>query len=1284
MQAGSSEPVAIVGIGCRFPGGANTPQRFWDLLLRGVDTIREVPPDRFDIEALYSPEPKAPGRLASRYGAFLDTIDEFDADFFRISSREAPFMDPQHRLLLECAVEAVEDAGIPLPQLVGTNAAVFVGSFNNDYETRMYHRLPRLDLYSVSGGGRFSMANRVSYALDVRGASTQVDTACSSSLVALELACKALRSGECDFALVGGTNLVINPWLSMCLSTSGVLARSGRCQFGSAKRDGYIRADSVAMIGLRPLSVALREGNPIYALVHAAGSNNDGASSGSLVHPGIETQRDLMLRMWRQAGIGPDDIQYIEAHGTGTPVGDAVEMAALGAALARGERRKHPCWVGSVKTNIGHGEGGSGMASVIKTALCLQHRMIPPSLHGHPLDPKIPWERLQIRIVDTITPWPDHDRPRCAGVNSFGMTGTNAHAVLGEAPAERTWPKASRKWFFLPITASTPEALEARTKDVAEFLDEQAVDQTTLYEVCRTASHHRAHFAERVVVAGRSRDELSAQLRALRLTTTYPREQRQESALKTAFVFSGQGAQWPTMGMVLFQTEPVFQDALEEVDALWRQIAPDSLIDAIKQPEATSRLMETRLAQPTIFATQVGLVRLLASWGIRPDAVVGHSVGEIAAAHAAGIIDLAPAVQLVERRATHMQSDHGRGAMVSLNASADEIAPQLPRSLTIAAYNDPRSTIISGPADDVAAFRRHMATQGIENLPVRVAFAFHSPAMALAANALEHDLVQLPAPHPAMLDIYSTVDGAHATSNAFDAAYWGKNVREPVRFVQAIDAMKQDGVNLFIEIAPHAVLARSIQRTLGDKLHHRVVSTLYRGRDDVLMMGTLVDHLFRLHYPLHWSRINSAPTRCLRLPPYPFQRKLYWIDESSAPSVADTSSRSTTVAPRRETPTTTVVETPPAPRTSHDILDFLLTMTGRVFAIERRDIRPDLEIAKLAPDSLAFLEFMSQIEQTFGKRLSMQTIRDHARTLGDLAKLVIHPVQPSVLRKDSSASSADQAQEARVLRSYERAFADLPIERKILRIDAHDVETFTMGHGPPLVVLPAWQAMATAWAPLMKQLGHEHEIVSLHYPGYGLSTGPLLDVEGLVTLVEAVLQRLDLYSVDLIGWSLGGLLAQKLALRRPLRSLMLVNTTGCLGTHDSATEMHGLMTELHADFERSTAMIGEEEAQRTALFDSIRATDDPNVFLHYAGMILRYDNRSQLHQITTPTVVIAGERDGITTVEHGQALANAIPGAHFRLLPNAGHYIPLLHPAWLVEQRQTCLAHSSEVVPTRP
>jgi acyl transferase domain-containing protein len=276
-----------------------------------------------------------------------------------------------------------------------------------------------------------------------------------------------------------------------------------------------------------------------------------------------------------------------------------------------------------------------------------------------------------------------------------------------------------------------------------------------------------------------------------------------------------------------------------------------------------------------------------------------------------------------------------------------------------------------------------MAAQGIENLPLRVAFAFHSPAMALAANALEHDLMPLPAPRQATLDIYSTVDGARATPNAFDAAYWGENVREPVRFMQAIHAMEQDGVNLFIEIAPHAILARSIQRTLGDKRHQRVVSTLYRGRDDVLVMGAMINQLFQMHYPVDWSRIHSAPAQCVRLPPYPFQRKSYWIDESAAPSIADTSSRSTTAAPRRETPTTTWVDTPPAPRASREVLDFLLTLTGRVFAIERRDIRPDLEIAKLAPDSLAFLEFMSQIEQTLGKRLSMRTIRDRARVVAE-------------------------------------------------------------------------------------------------------------------------------------------------------------------------------------------------------------------------------------------------------------------------------------------------------------
>jgi acyl transferase domain-containing protein len=471
------EPIAIVGIGCRFPGGADDPGSFWRLLVDGVDAIGPIPPERFDVGALYDPEPGAPGKIASPEGGFLADVDRFDAAFFGISPREAACMDPQQRLLLEVAWEALEDAGCVPAAIRGSRAGVFVGVWTSDYEDTMYRAVHDIDLYVTTGGGRYADSGRLSYVLDLQGPSMTVDTACSSSLVSVHLACQSLRSGECDLALAGGVNLILEPEITIGYSRSGILSQDGRCRFGDAAASGYVRSEGAGLLVLKPLARALADGDSIYAVVRGSAVNNDGGSSGLLVAPGSDGQAAMLRDAYRVAGVDPAAVGYVEAHGTGTRVGDAVELEALGRVLGAGRPLDTPCPVGSVKTNIGHTEAASGVAGLIKAALCLRHEAIPPSLHFDEPNPAIPWSSLPLRVQRETTSWPSLGVPRLVGVNSFGITGTNAHIVLEEAPEPAIAP-ASRTGegpALVPISAHTREALREAAARHARVIREASL-----------------------------------------------------------------------------------------------------------------------------------------------------------------------------------------------------------------------------------------------------------------------------------------------------------------------------------------------------------------------------------------------------------------------------------------------------------------------------------------------------------------------------------------------------------------------------------------------------------------------------------------------------------------------------------------------------------------------------------------------------------------------------------------------------------------------------------------
>src|SRR6201996_2276787 len=661
--AAATEPIAIIGIGCRFPG-ADGPAAFWRLLRDGVDAIAEIPSDRWNVDAS--------GPATTRWGGFLDQVDQFDPQFFGISPREAARMDPQQRLLLEVAWEALEDAGQVPEQLAGSRTGAFIGVSTYDYGHFQLGHPDHIDAYTGTGSALSIAANRLSYFFDFRGPSMAIDTACSSSLVAVHLACRSLRDGECTLALVGGANVILSPALGINFGNAGVMAADGRCKTFDARADGYVRGEGAGIVVLKPLSRALADADPIYAVIRGSATNQDGRTNG-LMAPSRGSQEAVLAEAYRRADLSPCAVDYVEAHGTGTSLGDAIEAQALGTIVAEGRAPESRCLVGSVKTNIGHLEAAAGVAGLIKVALALRHRAIPPSLNFVEPNPLIPFDSLPLDVAQTLTPWPENGSRAAAGVSSFGFGGANAHIVLTEAPQGRvahpTDPTAEDRAALLPLSARSPEALAA----LAGRYELALAAGFPVADLCYTAGARRSHHDHRLAVVGDTPAELSEPPAAYRqgatrrgLSAGHCRPGQQPGVV---FLFSGQGSQWYGMGQRLHAEEPVFRDALASCDRAIRPYLDASVAAELLTDQNHSRLSDIGVVQPAIFAVQVALAGLWRSWGVEPEVVVGHSLGEVAAAHVAGALSLEDAAQVICGRARLLRRANGNGAMLAAELS---------------------------------------------------------------------------------------------------------------------------------------------------------------------------------------------------------------------------------------------------------------------------------------------------------------------------------------------------------------------------------------------------------------------------------------------------------------------------------------------------------------------------------------------------------------------------------------------------------------------------------------
>ncbi len=901
-----NEPLAMIGMGCRLPGGADSPQAFWKMLCAGTDAIREIPPDRWSIAAHYDPVPGRAGKSISKWGGFLDQIDKFDSAFFGISPREADAMDPQQRLLLEAAWEAFEDGGQTLERVRGSNTGVFVGISTTEFSGLQYGSEGSNvgDVYSATGSAFSIAANRLSYCFDLRGPSMAMDTACSSALTACHVACQSLWRGDCQMAVVAGVNVLLNHYTYIAFSRMSMLSPDGRCKAFDASANGFVRAEGVGAVLLKPLSAAQAAGDRIYALIRSTAANQDGRTHGMTV-PSQAAQEALIRQACQSARISPGAIRYVEAHGTGTAVGDPIETAALGAALRQG--RQHPCLIGSVKTNLGHLEAASGVASLIKVALILKHGVIPPSLHFNTPNPHIDFAGLNLRVVQRLEPFPETGA-KLAGINSFGFGGANAHVILEAAPADSHAEdqqysketdvnrkvhatagqvagaamvgdcKADPRALILPISAHSPEALHAAANNYHTLLSENGAEAET---ICAAAATRRSHLAHRLCIVGASRQELLTRLEEFASGKTSARVVAGESSSTAApvFVLSGQGPQWWGMGRELFQNEDAFRQKIQECDLLFRGLGHWSLIEELSRDEGASRLQETAIAQPAIFALQVALASLWASWGVLPSAVVGHSVGEVAAAHIAGVLSLREAARVIFHRGRCMNAapDTGRMLAASLNAQqAEELAARYPAQIALAAINSPNSVTFSGELDALRKIAATLDSRGVFVSFLRVQYAFHSHQMDVVKEDLLAALGRVETA-PARFKLFSTVTGQEAAGPELTADYWWRNVRQTVRFFPAIAELGAQGHALFLELSAHPALTVSIAETLAQRPGGG--KALYSLRRKEPELATLYANLAALHcagFPVNWSGVFPNASSDLTLPTYPWQRERNW------------------------------------------------------------------------------------------------------------------------------------------------------------------------------------------------------------------------------------------------------------------------------------------------------------------------------------------------------------------------------------------------------------------------
>ncbi len=879
-----NKPIAIVGIGCRFPGSSSSAEKFWEMMLNETDTIGDVPSDRWDSRKYYSENDNRSGKIRAQQGGFLtENALEFDSLFFDMSPRESESLDPQQRILLEVAYEALENAGLSLEAMKGSNTGVFVGGFMLDNlltqtsSKNEYH----INSHTISGVAMTMLSNRLSYIFDLKGPSLTIDTACSSSLIAAHYACQSIWNGESSMAMVGGVNYMLSPESSILMSKGKFLSKHSRCKAFDSDAAGYVRGEGAGIVILKPLEDAIKDNDRIYATIVGTGANQDGRTNGITV-PNPDSQLQLIRKIYEDYKIDKNKIHYVEAHGTGTAVGDPIEFGTINKALSENGERDTKCLIGSVKTNIGHLEAASGIAGLIKTALCLYKNQVPANLHFKTPNPALNYEKSNLRIPTSLELLPE-DEASYASINSFGFGGTNAHAVLMQYEPSVNTEKAQalkKDDFIFPISAKNPTALKELAAEYKYYLE---ANTERFDQILSNIIYRRSKHSERLTVFGNSTVDLIEKLEAYE-QDIFLKGVQQGSALgkktKVVFVYTGMGPQWWKMGRELMETEPVFYNAIKECDTEFFAISGWSIYEELKKPEETSKILETNIAQPANFVIQVGLTKLLEHYGITPDAVVGHSVGEVTSVYISGALSLKQALTVsFYRSSLQYAKTQGKGTMCAVGLSESEVEDAIKEyeNVSIAAINGPTSITISGNSESLKKLNEKYNESGVFCRLLDVTVPYHSPLMSLIQDDLLNALKTIKG-NKTKVDLYSTVTGGLIEGDQIDNEYWYNNIREPVLFSKTIDTILQDDYTVFLEVGPHPVLKNSIRECIKNRKDCHLLQTLNKREEEQLNFFENISKLYTLGFDINWDRwIDKLPFT--QLPTYPWQKEYLWRTE---------------------------------------------------------------------------------------------------------------------------------------------------------------------------------------------------------------------------------------------------------------------------------------------------------------------------------------------------------------------------------------------------------------------
>nr|WP_208020986.1 type I polyketide synthase [Verrucosispora sioxanthis] len=982
LKAGRGEPIAVVAMACRYPGGVSSPEELWEVIRAGRDVVSDFPADR-GWRDIYHPDPDTTGSSYVRQGGFLTDMAGFDADFFGISPREALAVDPQQRLLLETSWEAFERAGIVPAEVRGAEVGVFTGVSSSEYGTRLLDGPSELEGYLLQGSTLSVASGRVAYELGLTGPAVSIDTACSSSLVALHLAAQSLRAGECSLALAGGALVMSTPSIFVEFSRQRGLAPDGRCKSFADGADGTGWAEGVGVLLLERLSDAHRNGHPVLAVLRGSAVNQDGASNG-LTAPNGRAQEEVIRRALVNAGVSASEVDLVEAHGTGTVLGDPIEAGALLATYGRDRAAGRPVWLGSLKSNIGHAQAAAGVAGVIKAVLAMRHRYLPKTLHVGAPSGHVDWSSGAVQLLVEGREWEPADGPRRAAVSSFGVSGTNAHVILEEpaaAEADDHRPRSAVPGGLVPWVVSGKSAA-AVAQQAARLHDFVAGDPAVeVADVASSLISHRTRFPHRAVVLGRDRDELLQGLTAVRDGADSPSVVRGVAGNLggAVFLFPGQGSQWVGMGRQLYDSFPAFATRFDECAAALAEWVDWSLLDVMRGVPGAPTLDRVDVVQPVLFSVMVSMAALWQSWGVVPAAVIGHSQGEIAAAHVCGALSLRDATRIVALRSQALVDLIGHGGMGSVVAGVDVVAQRLAPwqgRVSIGVVNGPRSVVVSGEPEALDEFIDAMKADDIQARRISVDYASHSHQVARVRDKVIGALDGV-APVTAPVPLYSTLHGTRLDTAELDRDYWYDNLRERVLFDSAVRRSTEDGFRLFIEMSPHPVLTVPVQEIVEDLDDALVLSSTRRDRGEVAALLGSLAHLHARGGPVDWSALIGAGRR-VDLPTYAFQRQRYWVDSvrrEAAPEL-----RSTVPPPVDEpqAPLSDQISALPAEDATAlvlaHVLDKVAVVLGRSCGTS---INPDQQFKEIGFDSLLSMELSKRLTTSTGVKLRANLVLRH-------------------------------------------------------------------------------------------------------------------------------------------------------------------------------------------------------------------------------------------------------------------------------------------------------------------